>query len=132
MAVIIPLIKGATFATMVRDGVKAAFGFTAKRVLWLSMITLALQVVIAIGFILFIGPDTFINILNGLFTRLGMEPITCETLPAEVCPLLNIGGFQEAYSKACYYAVCFLMVWYIMKRVIFAARNFFILRGFGS
>lgn len=132
MSIFIQTLSGSTGASIVRDGVKAAFGFTLKRVYTLAMVILAVQVVIAIAFIVFISPENFLALLNGLFTRLGLEPINCSTLPEQVCPLLNIAGFQEAYAKACKYAVSFLLLWWAVKRLMYAARHWFILRGFGS
>ena len=132
MAIIIPLVKGATLTSIVRDGVKAAFGFTAKRVLWLGFIMLAFQVFIAIGWILFVSPENMLSLLNGLLERLGLTQIDCSTLPAEVCPLLNIAGLNEMYNSACYYAVALLLVWLAIKRLVMIGRSWFILRGFGS
>lgn len=126
------LINGGKLAGLVRDGVKAAFGFTIRRALWVGFVVLMIQIGLAIAWILFVSPENMMNLFNGLFTRMGFEPINCETLPQAVCPLLNIAGLNEMYNKGCYYAIRLLLIWLAIKRLVLLGRTWYVLRGFGG
>ena len=132
MAAFIPFISAASLRAVIRDGVKAAFGFTIKRAIWLSFIMLAIQVALAVGWILFASPETVVRLFNYLSGKLGLKPVNCSTLPEEVCPLLNIGGFQDMYANACYYAIFLLLVWFGLRSLVMLGRSWYVMRGFGS
>ena len=102
---------------IISSAAASIFGFIWRKVLFLSVFTLFWQSLLAIGLLVFVSPDFYINLLNKMLAEFGLEPIDCNALPAEVCPLLNIFGIHDLYVRILGCVVSLILINFILASV---------------
>lgn len=103
---------------IIAGGAASLFGFIWRKVIFLSVFTLFWQSLLAIGLVIFVGPDFYINLLNNMLQELGFQPITCSTFPPEFCALLNIAGIDDIYKRI----VGMLVILLLLNFLLFSIR----------